>query len=115
MKVFIMSQFNYLALLWILHSRKLNSCINKIYERALRHAYNDNHSTFGGLLGQDNSMTTNDRNLYSLTIEIYYIVKNSIDSQIMKEIFKLKEPTCNLRSDLSNFMPRKIQTTYYGF
>ena len=32
----------------------------------------------------------------------------------MKEIFKLKEPTYNLRSDSSHFMQRKIKTTSYG-
>ena len=54
MKAFIMPQFSYCPLAWMSRSRKLNNRTNKIHERALRLAYNDNHSTFRKLLGKYN-------------------------------------------------------------
>ena len=35
MKAFIISQFSYFPLIWMLHSRILNNRINNIHERAL--------------------------------------------------------------------------------
>ena len=39
MKTFVMSQFSYCSLIWMLHDRNLNNKINRIHERALRIAY----------------------------------------------------------------------------
>ena len=44
LKAFVESQFEYCPLIWIFHSRKANSKINHIHERALRIVYNDNIS-----------------------------------------------------------------------
>ena len=41
MKAFIASEFGYCPLVWMFHSRKLNSRVNKLYERALRIVYQD--------------------------------------------------------------------------
>ena len=46
MKTFIESQFNYCPLIWMFHSRQLNSKINKLHERALRIVYKNPHLTF---------------------------------------------------------------------
>ena len=46
MNAFITSQFNYCPLVWMCHSRALNTRINKIHERALRIVYNDDISPF---------------------------------------------------------------------
>ena len=43
MKTFIQSQFNYCPLIWMFHSRQLNSKINKLHKRALRIVYK-NHT-----------------------------------------------------------------------
>ena len=51
MKSFINSQFQYCPLAWMLHSRKLNTKINKLHERALRITYRDQESSFEDLLG----------------------------------------------------------------
>ena len=45
-KSFIYSQFGYCPLVWMFHSRKMNSRINKIHERALRIIYDDKNTTF---------------------------------------------------------------------
>ena len=41
MKAFIASEFGFCPLVWIFHSRKLNSRVNKLHERALRMMYQD--------------------------------------------------------------------------
>ena len=46
MKVFTASEFGYCPLVWMLHSRKLNSRVNKLHERALRIVYQDYASSF---------------------------------------------------------------------
>ena len=50
MKAFIESQFNYCALIWMFHSRKMNNKINRIHERALSLVYSDHASSFDELL-----------------------------------------------------------------
>ena len=56
MKAFDESQFGYCPLIWIFHSRGLNSKINRIHERALRITHKDKSSTFQELLEKDNSV-----------------------------------------------------------
>ena len=46
MKAFIASEIGYCPLLWMFHSRKLNSRINKLCERALKIVYQDYASSF---------------------------------------------------------------------
>ena len=41
MKTFIESQFEYCPLIWMFHSRKVNSKINHLQEQSLRIVYND--------------------------------------------------------------------------
>ena len=55
MKTFITSQFNYCPLTWTFHNRTLNNKINKLHERALRLAYDNDSSSFNELLDLDNS------------------------------------------------------------
>ena len=45
------------------HSRKINTQINKLHERALRLVYNDKNSSFRELLEKDNSVTIHERNI----------------------------------------------------
>ena len=71
MKTFVISPFNYIPLVSMFHSRKLNHCINSIHERALRVTYQDYQSTFLQLLQRDNSATIHHRNLQVLASEIF--------------------------------------------
>ena len=66
MKAFIQSQFGYCPLIWMCHSRALNTHINRIHERALRIVYNDYTSTFNMLLDKDKSVTVHVRNIQTL-------------------------------------------------
>ena len=111
MKAFITSQFNYCPLIWMFHSRQLNNRINKIQERALRLVYKDNKLTFDDLLKLDNSVTIHQRNLQILATEIFK-VKNSLAPEIATEVFEIKEPNYNLRSDASHFKRENFKSTH---
>ena len=70
MKTFIQSQFGYCPLVWMFHSRKLNSRINRIHESSLRLVYADNKSPYQQLLEEDNSFTIHERNIQKLSTEL---------------------------------------------
>ena len=113
MKSFIISQFNYCPLIWMMHNRGLNNEINHIHERALRIEYNDYSSTFENLLHKDNSVTIHQRNLQQLAIEIFK-VKIGIAPIIMNEIFTFVENnTYNLRSGM-HLSRVNVHSTQYG-
>ena len=86
MKAFIASEFGYCPLLWMFHSRKLNSRVNKLNERALRIVYQDYASSFTELLEKDNSTTIHNRNFQFQAIELFQ-VKNGLLPLFMNEIF----------------------------
>ena len=96
MKSFIISQFNYCPIIWMYCQRKSNNSINRIHERALRIAYNDYESDFKTLLQNDNTVTNHERNIQTLTLEIYKTL-NNLNPTFMNEIFYLKEQHYNTR------------------
>ena len=102
MKAFITSQFNYSHLIWMFHDRQLNNRIDKIQERVLRLVYKGNKRTFNDLLVLDNSATINQRNLQIFATKIFK-VKNRLAPEITTEVFEIKEPRYNLRSEASYF------------
>ena len=86
MKAFIASEFGYCPLVWMFHSRKLNSRLNELHEKALRIVYQDYASSFTELLEKDNSPTIHNRNIQMLATELFK-VKNELRSPFMNEIF----------------------------
>ena len=64
MKAYVASQFGYCHLLWMFHSKSLNSKINSLHERALRITYGDRSSSFESLLKKDNSISIHHRNIF---------------------------------------------------
>ena len=58
-------------------------------------------------------MTVHQKNLQVLVTEIFK-VKNNLAPDIMKDVFELKEPPYNLRSESNHFTRRNVKTTYYG-
>ena len=71
MTAFIQSQFNYCPLIWMLHSRTMNNKINRFHDKALRTVYSDYNSSFKELLDKDGFFTIHQRNVQSLTFEVY--------------------------------------------
>ena len=57
MNSFVICHFSYCPVVWMFHSRKLNVCINRLHERALRVVYRDFDSSFEELLRRDSSAT----------------------------------------------------------
>ena len=86
MKAFFASQFCYRPLVWMFHSRKLNSRINKLHERALRMVNQDYVSSFTELLEKDKWKTIHNRNIQLQTTELFK-VKNGLLPAFMNEIF----------------------------
>ena len=94
------------------HSRKLNIKINRLHERCLRIVYNDTNSSFNDLLKKDNSVCNHHRNLQTLAIELYKIVKDQ-HPKFLDEIFLRHDNHKGTRND-SFFISRSIKTTYHG-
>ena len=67
MSSYIASQLNYCPFVLMIHNRKLNKKINKIYERALRIVYSDNKIRFSELLKIDKSVTIHQKKLALFT------------------------------------------------
>ena len=61
----------------------------------------------------DNSVTIHQRNLQIHATEIFK-VKKSLAPEIMKEVFKMKEPHHNLRSEASHFKVENVKSTHYA-
>ena len=112
MRSFIMSQFSYCLLIWMCHSRKINTQKYKLHERALRHMFNDKSSSFRELLERDNSVTIPERNIQVLLTEIFNI-KSGAPPEIMTEIFKFKDHSYDLRKNNCLEM-RIIKSCKYG-
>ena len=70
MKAFIESQFKYCPLIWMLHSRIMNSKIIRIHERALRLVYSNYVSSFHKLLKKDQSFAIHHKDIQCLAIEL---------------------------------------------
>ena len=85
MKAFIATEFGYCPLVWIFQSRKLNSRVNKLHERAVRTVYQDYTSSFTELLEKDNSTTIHNRNIQLLATKLFK-VKNGLSPPFMNDI-----------------------------
>ena len=112
MNAFFKSQFSYSPVAWIMHSRKLKKKINRLHERCLHLAYNDDLSSFEELLERGNSVSVRKRNIQCLAIELYKVF-NDICPDIMKNVFPLSASSnCDIRSRCT-FTTRSVKTVYY--
>ena len=68
----VKSQFSYCSLIQVFTSpRYLNSALNSIHERVLRLIYNYSKLLFDRILVDNKQKSTHQKNIQSLTIEIY--------------------------------------------
>ena len=113
MKAFSTSEFDYCPLVWMFHSRKLNSRVNKLHERALRIVYQDYASSFTELLEKDNSTTIHNRNIQLLATELFK-VKNGLSPPFMNKIFvENAQHYYDLRKK-AEFKRTNVKTVYNG-
>ena len=113
MKAFIASEFGYCPLVWMFRSRKLNSRVNKLHERALRIVYQDYASSFTELLENDNSTTIHNRNIQLLATELFK-VKNGLSPPFMNKIFvENSQHYYDLRKK-AEFKRTIVKTVYNG-
>ena len=112
MNSFIPSQFRYCPLIWVCHSGKLNNCLNKIHERALRIVYKDYDLCFEELLIKSGSVKIHHRNLQILVTEIYKVI-NNLSPILMKDVFRVRNIKYDLRSRV-NFTPHNVRCVHCG-
>ena len=113
MKAFIASKFGYCPLLWMFHSRQLNSRVNKLHDRALRIVYQNYASSFTELLEQDSSTTIHNRNIQLLATELFK-VKNGLSPPFMNKIFvENAQHHYDLRKK-AEFKRINVKTVYNG-
>ena len=112
MKSFIESQFSYCPLVWMFSGRFSNNRINHIHERTLRIVYSDYRLSFEELLQKDKSISIHHRNIHYLAIEMFKVLKG-LSSQIMNEIFSLRNIDYNIRSQ-TDFSSSAVHSVSYG-
>ena len=116
MKSFIESQFGYSPLTWMFHDRGINHKINRVHERSLRFVYTNEALSFEELLELDKSHKIHHRNIHSLAIEMFKVIKG-VSSEIMNNIFIQRNTlnVANTRSMHSNpFLIPRVNTVHYG-
>ena len=112
MRAFVTSQFQYCPLVWMFHSTKMNSKINRLHERALRIAYKDYSSSFATFLEKDRSVTIHEKNMQLLMTEMFKTI-NNLNPSFMNEIFIQRNPPYDLRNTNTFLLPR-VHTVNYG-
>ena len=105
------------------HSRTITNKTNRLHERVLRIVYSDFKSSFEGLLMKGNSFSIHERNIQSLTIEIYKIfnglspsflknffhknISNNYDLQNHKELYSRNPKTVRYGTETVSYMAPK--------
>ena len=111
-QTFIENEFYYCPLIWMMHNRTLNNKINKLHERALRIALDDDISSYSDLLVKSESYTIHERNLQKLAT-LMYKVKNNLSPKIVSNIFsKFSAPFVFRKEKV--WETGNVRTTLYG-
>ena len=104
---FVLSNFNYCPLVWMLSSVKFSNKIENLQKRALRFILSDYKSSYDELLRLSGSCAINVRLKRSLCVEIYKTL-NDLNPSFMREIFqtrKTKRAVCE-RHNINFEIPR---------
>ena len=94
------------------HSRRLNTKINCIHEKALKISNQDCTSTFEELLNKDNFISMHHRKLHVLATEMFKI-QRGLSPEILRETFVSKTSSYNLRRN-DAFEKRQVHSVYHG-
>ena len=93
-------------------SRDANNLIKNVQEGSLGLITNDKTSTFEHLLQTNNEITTHQRNLQVLMVEVFKII-DGLAPPIMEDFFLFHENTYNIRNFQITFNESK-KTVGYG-
>ena len=96
MNSFFTPQFSYCPLIWMCHSRIVNSKINKLRKRCLRIVDNDKKSPFKELLETDKSVPIHIKNLQVLATEMFRVY-GDISTPIVRQLYQSRNNDYNLR------------------
>ena len=119
LNAFFLSQFSHCPLIWMCHSRSVNTRINNLHFRALRMIYKDNSASFQELLSRDGSVTMHHRNLQSLATEMFKVSINA-SPDFMKEVFPFNtnlltsNPSAETRQESLFYNPVNPKKVYMG-
>jgi len=117
MNSFVDSQFGYAPLAWMFYDRGVSNKINKIHERALRFAYQNDILSFEELLRLDKSVSIHHRNIQCLALEMFKAT-NQFGTEIMDTLFEkqnINNGRMQTRSYLGNgFYLPSVKTVHYG-
>ena len=109
-KAFIVSQFNYFPLLWMIHTKQLNNRINSLHEKALRVTFQNRNSSFSKLLKLEKLASIHYRYIKYLLTEIYK-VKMGLSPPVVSDVFSLNQnSSCNITSGVS-MSKRNVRTS----
>ena len=109
---FVISNFNYCNLVWMFCSKRENARINQIHKRVLRCVFNSPHQSLEELLNESNSFDIHTKNLQSLLLFMYKIIKQDCP-MLATEFFEVKNMRYNLRSNTSFRLP-ECRSTNFG-
>ena len=112
MNSFFSSQFSYCPLIWMYHSRTVNSKINKLHERCLGIMYNDKKWSFNKLLETDKSVPIHIKNLQVLATEMLKVCRD-ISCHIVRQSFHLRNNDPNLWQ-FSQFNLSNVRSVFSG-
>ena len=108
---FILSQFNYCCLVWMVCSKTLQSKINQIQRRALRIVYNEPNVNLDKLVELDKSTTIHIKDIITLLTEVYKTTSGE-NPIFMNKIFTPKKQYYNIRiTNLLSF-PKTMGSKY---
>ena len=108
---FIISNFNYCALVWYFSTAKQLQKIEKIQERVLRFLHDDYMSDYLMLLNASGSVSMEVRRMRYLGVEIYKTL-NDLNPGYMKDIFQVQQSAYSTRRPCNMKVPRVNQTTF---
>ena len=92
----IKSQFSYCSLVWMFCSRRSNSLVNNVHERALRIVSDDHNSSYSELLMTKKEHTIHQQNINVLMKKIYKF-ENSLSPPLIDDMFQVRKINFNLR------------------
>ena len=94
---FIKGQFNYCPLIWMFCSRRSHNSIDKLYERALRLAYDDFTTPSKNLYETYKVHSIHHTNIQILMIEVYKIL-NNLSPPLISDMFTLRTSNYSFRN-----------------